>query len=160
MRNILAVAMPEEYDNPDILLGIGEKKCKESLRNYLQSLTCYHRLLTRIVNYGSCGTYISGLRGLHQITTFKHGNIILGNNMGLTLLSQDKYVTKKVVSQNISNPDLIDCEAFFLKEICDKFHVEFVCYKYITDEVGNNNIKDLYNNLEIGKKHFKEFYDR
>ena len=101
MRSVLAVAMPEEYDNPDVLLGIGEKKCKESLRNYLQSLSVNQLLLTRIVNYGSCGTYISGLRGLHQITTFKHGNKILGDNIGLTLLSQDKYVTEKVVSQYV-----------------------------------------------------------
>ncbi|SVC15653.1 uncharacterized protein METZ01_LOCUS268507, partial [marine metagenome] len=42
--------MPEEYDNPDVLLGIGEKKCKESLRNYLQSLSANQLLLTRIVN--------------------------------------------------------------------------------------------------------------
>ena len=48
MRSVLAVAMPEEYDNPDVLLGIGEKKCKESLRNYLQSLSVNQLLLTQI----------------------------------------------------------------------------------------------------------------
>ena len=36
--------------------------------------------------------------------------------------------------------------------------VEFECWKYITDEVGNNEYKDWLNGMKEGEECFKEFW--
>ena len=153
MRNILVVAVEEEYEGADLYTGMG-RFCMGKLSDYIENRGPYPRP-KKIINYGTCGTFIKGLSGLHKITTFKYDGEVQGDGLGLNLLTQDKFVT-----ENIPGYDLVDCEAFYLKQICDKREIEFECYKYITDEVGKNNKQDWVKGMKEGEICFREYWTK
>jgi hypothetical protein len=154
MRKILVCAVEEEFKGADVYCGIGPR-CVYAMANFLDNTFLYEKPAA-VINYGTCGTFIKDLKGLHQITTFSsegpYGFETQGSG-GYNLLTQKKFVT-----EIIPGYDLVDCEAFYLKQICDKRGIEFECWKYITDEVGNNEYKDWLNGMKEGEECFKEFW--
>ncbi|MBT6324556.1 MAG: hypothetical protein HOJ35_01185 [Bdellovibrionales bacterium] len=150
MREILVVALEEELSGADIYCGIG-RRSGYNLSSFLENRGPYP-LPKKVINYGTCGSFIHGLRGLHKITTFSDSEEDQGDGLGLKLLTQEKFVTKIVPGY-----DLVDCEAFYLKQICDKREIEFECYKYITDEVGKNTKQDWVNGMKEGEACYREY---
>ena len=150
MREILVVALEEELSDADIYCGIG-RKSGYNLSSFLENCGPYPRP-KRVINYGTCGSFIQGLKGLHKITTFSDSEEDQGDGLGLKLLTQENFVTKIVPGY-----DLVDCEAFYLKQICDKREIEFECYKYITDEVGKNTKQDWVNGMKEGEACYREY---
>jgi len=150
MREILVVALEEELSDADIYCGIG-RKSGYNLSSFLENRGPYPRP-KRVINYGTCGSFIQGLKGLHKITTFSDSEEDQGDGLGLKLLTQENFVTKIIPGY-----DLVDCEAFYLKQICDKREIEFECYKYITDEVGKNTKQDWVNGMKEGETCYKEY---
>jgi len=150
MREILVVALEEELSDADIYCGIG-RKSGYNLSSFLENRGPYPRP-KRVINYGTCGSFIQGLKGLHKITTFSDSEEDQGDGLGLKLLTQENFVTKIVPGY-----DLVDCEAFYLKQICDKREIEFECYKYITDEVGKNTKQDWADGMKKGEECYREY---
>jgi hypothetical protein len=150
MREILVVALEEELSDADIYCGIG-RKSGYNLSSFLENCGPYPRP-KRVINYGTCGSFIQGLKGLHKITTFSDSEEDQGDGLGLKLLTQENFVTKIIPGY-----DLVDCEAFYLKQICDKREIEFECYKYITDEVGKNTKQDWVNGMKEGEACYREY---
>ena len=143
MREILVVALEEELSGADIYCGIG-RRSGYNLSSFLENRGPYP-LPKKVINYGTCGSFIHGLRGLHKITTFSDSEEDQGDGLGLKLLTQEKFVTKIVPGY-----DLVDCEAFYLKQICDKREIEFECYKYITDSADGSASSDWAQNCSNG----------
>ena len=153
MREILVVALKEELSDADIYCGIG-RISGYKLTSFLENRGPYPRP-KKVINYGTCGSFIQGLKGLHKITTFSDSEEDQGDGLGLKLLTQEKFVTKIVPGY-----DLVDCEAFYLKQICDKREIEFECYKYITDEVGTNSKQDWVKGMKEGEACFREYWTK
>lgn len=153
-NNILVVALEDEYQGADLYCGIGEI-CKQKLNEHIwqNRLGCNRKYKpNRVINYGTCGTFIPGIKGLHRITTFSNGVETRGDGIGLKLLTQHKFVT-----ETIPGYDLVDCEAFFLKQICDANDIEFVCYKYVSDTVGDNSKEIWRQFVNSGEQAFREY---
>jgi nucleoside phosphorylase len=58
-----------------------------------------------------------------------------------------KFVTE--LEQN--NTDLVDMEAYWIAMACYKCDVQFLCYKYVSDYIGNNSFTEWEN--RVGESH-------
>ena len=55
-----------------------------------------------------------------------------------------------------SYSDVFDMEAYALAKVCFVYNVDFISFKYITDNVNEHSVKDWKENLADGIKEFKE----
>ena len=60
------------------------------------------------------------------------------------------------VKDEHSNIDVFDMEAYALAKVCHYYHIPFISFKYITDNVNEHSVKDWKENLADGIKEFKE----
>lgn len=157
MKKALIIALCEEYDEYDLLLGVGPNQTIEKFSKFIEE----NPDLEQVINYGTCGSLDKKYSGIYKITTFSNtmDNQMLGDGKGMHLISTEGFVTEKGDLQG----DLVDCEAYWLKELCDKHDIEFFCYKYVSDYVGENTIDDFYEHIGDGKDSFKpilrKFYE-
>ena len=125
--------------------------------------------VNRIINFGTAGG-ITVSSGYYECKNFiQHdmncsplgfqvgetpfdsiNNISFGE--GLTCASGDSFVTN-----NISlNADIVDMEAYSIAKLCKRNNLEFLCFKYITDEADSTASSDWQTNVSNGEKLFLE----
>lgn len=152
MEKALVIALPEEFDKYDLLTGVGPDNVKKTFTEFIRQ----NPDLKRVINYGTCGSLDEKYVGLYCITTFSNtiDNNMLGDGKGLHLISNPGFLTEKGTIQ----ADLVDCEAYWLKEICDENDIEFLCYKYVSDYVGRNTIEEFWDNVGDGAVIFDTIY--
>ena len=168
----LAMETPElEQLAPVIHTGIGKVNA---------AIKLYEAILLHkpdfVVNYGTAGA-ISKQSGLLKIDTFIQRDMdvrglgaprgvtpfgdqeSLPEAQGIVLGTGDSFVTdpdKELEGLDISI-DLIDMEAYALKEVCEHLNIPFECYKFVSDDTNEDSSSDWAENVAKGAKLFKAF---
>ncbi|PWQ97914.1 5'-methylthioadenosine nucleosidase [Leucothrix arctica] len=129
-----------------------------------------------VVNYGTAGA-ITKQSGLLKVNTFIQRDMdtrgigtargvtpfgetdVLPKAHGIVLGSGDSFVTDPVAElEGLEIAlDLIDMEAFALKEVCDHLGMPFECYKFVSDDTNEDSSSDWAENVAKGAVLFKAF---
>lgn len=151
MKSSVVVALNGEYENPDLITGFGADNVKKTLIPFIEK----HKP-DIIFNFGGCGSLRSELKGVLRVSSIKtlYDDPIILNDIGYKCLSVDSFLVQK---PNI-DADIVDCELYSISKICSKYEISVISYKFITDYVGTNTIKDYYDNINQGKNVFKRIY--
>jgi adenosylhomocysteine nucleosidase len=124
-----------------------------------------------IINYGTAGSLQDNLTGLCEVSKFfqrdmdaselgfKIGetpfdnisNISFGNG-GLSIGTGDNFVSQqpKIVT------DLVDMEAYAIAKVCLLKKINFLCFKYISDNADKNASNNWKKNISNGKIAFQK----
>lgn len=124
----------------------------------------------RIINFGTAGGITVG-SGLHLVTKFvqrdmqcfklgcvpgqtpyESGGVVLDiSNAGLTCSTGDNFVT----DPNLEiAADLVDMEAYAIAKTCVRRGVNFVCYKFVSDQANETAYQDWSKMVEAGEQHY------
>ena len=129
----------------------------------------------RIINFGTAGG-ITVAPGFYQCTRFVQrdmscealgcvpgqtpfeSSVRIGNLNGLICSTGDNFV----MNPKLEIPaDVVDMEAYAIAKACAKYNVEFVCWKYISDQANQNAHNDWKQQVSQGQPHYinklKEF---
>jgi adenosylhomocysteine nucleosidase len=122
-----------------------------------------------IINFGTAGSLNDNLNGLVQINTFKQRDMdvsplgfpfgdtpfddlssITYDYDGYSCGTGDSFVTGK---QNVIS-DIVDMESFSIAKFCYINHINFYCFKFISDHADADAVNDWSLNLKNGANHF------
>ena len=124
-----------------------------------------------IINYGTAGSLKENLSDLYEVSNFiqrdmdvsalgfkigetpfdQISNISFGRK-GLSCGSGDHFVTE---SPKITT-DLVDMEAYAIAKVCLLKKVNFLCFKFISDNANKKASENWKENISKGKIAFKE----
>ena len=121
----------------------------------------------RIINFGTAGGITVGT-GLHECTQFVQRDmncVGLGCKPGQTPFETDVAVgtpglTCSTGDNFVMNPqllipaDLVDMEAYAIAKACKKYHVEFLCFKYVSDQANATADTDWHESVAHGQLHY------
>jgi adenosylhomocysteine nucleosidase len=168
-----------------ILVALEEELPKDSLKEFhveytgvgkinacfktIEVINAYSPKL--IINYGTAGSLQENSTGLCEVSKFfqrdmdaselgfKIGetpfdnisNISFGNN-GLSIGTGDNFVSQqpKIVT------DLVDMEAYAIAKVCLLKKINFLCFKYISDNADKNASNNWKKNISNGKIAFQK----
>ena len=122
----------------------------------------------RIINFGTAGG-ITVAPGFYQCTQFVQrdmtcealgcvpgqtpfeSSVRIGNLNGLICSTGDNFV----MNPKLEIPaDVVDMEAYAIAKACAKYNVEFVCWKYISDQANQNAHNDWKQQVAQGQSHY------
>jgi len=122
----------------------------------------------RIINFGTAGG-ITVAPGFYQCTRFAQRDmtcealgcvpgqtpfetdVYIGNSVGLTCSSGDNFV----MNPELETPaDVVDMEAYAIAKACDKYGVEFECWKYISDQANQDAHDDWQQQVAQGQSYY------
>ena len=129
----------------------------------------------RVINFGTAGG-ITVAPGFYQCTQFVQRDITcealgctpgqtpfetgvyIGNTSGLTCSTGDNFV----MNPSLAIPaDVVDMEAYAIAKACEKHRVEFLCFKYVSDQANATANLDWRDSVAQGQSHYvnklKEF---
>jgi adenosylhomocysteine nucleosidase len=168
-----------------ILVALEEELPKHSLKEFHVEYTgvgkinaCYKTIEVistyspkLIVNYGTAGSLKNNLTGLYEVSKFfqrdmdasklgfKIGetpfdnisNISFGNG-DLSIGTGDNFVSQ----QPKIDTDLVDMEAYAIAKVCLLKKINFLCFKYISDNADKNASNNWKKNISSGKIAFQK----
>ena len=124
-----------------------------------------------IVNFGTAGSLRKNLFGLHEVsqffqrdmdatalgfkigvTPFEKRSVIDFGRTGLSCSSGDNFVS----SPPELKTDLVDMEAYAIAKVCVLKNVQFMCFKYVSDNADGNASKNWKANANLGANAFKD----
>lgn len=145
MKAVVCVALKSELNEytgaPILYTGVGKVNATYTLTEYL-----FHYKVDTVINVGSAG----GLHSKDRYTLQEIGRILDGdmhypnyvenwidvvNPHLYTLGTFDSFQTIKPSK----NMDCVDMEAYALAYVCQRLGKKFICYKYISDIIGDDN---------------------
>ena len=122
----------------------------------------------RIINFGTAGG-ITVAPGFYQCTQFVQrdmtcealgyvpgqtpfeSSVHIGNSTGLICSTGDDFV----MNPTLEIPaDVVDMEAYAIAKACAKYNVEFVCWKYISDQANQDAHNDWQQQVAQGQSHY------
>ena len=183
IKDILIVsALKEETQNKlddyDMLYtGVGKVNATYHLTSYLsKSLGWYSDKPQLIINFGTAGSRDIPLHTLVKCTKFvqrdmdktalgfKKGETAFEDDIPMVLDFGEGYVcgTGDNFVQDINKEidcDVFDMEAYALAKTCWKNKINFVSYKYITDNANEKSADDWLENCGKGVKEFKKILE-
>ena len=126
----------------------------------------------RIINFGTAGGITVG-PGLYRVTKFvqrdmqcfklgalpgqtpfEPGGVVLDiGGKGLTCSTGDNFVT----DPNLEIPaDLVDMESYAIAKICNQASIEFICYKFVSDNANEHAYRDWSEMMSAGQHSYLE----
>tara|TARA_B100001564_G_scaffold126894_1_gene105936 strand:- start:433 stop:1032 length:600 start_codon:yes stop_codon:yes gene_type:complete len=124
-----------------------------------------------IINFGTAGSLRKNLFGLHEVshffqrdmdaralgfkigvTPFEERSVIDFGRTGLSCSSGDNFVS----SPPELKTDLVDMEAYAIAKVCVLKNVQFMCFKYVSDNADKNASKNWKANASLGATAFKD----
>jgi len=124
-----------------------------------------------IINFGTAGSLRKNLFGLHEVshffqrdmdatalgfkigvTPFEERSVIDFGRTGLSCSSGDNFVS----SPPELKTDLVDMEAYAIAKICVLKNVQFMCFKYVSDNADESASKNWKANASLGATAFKD----
>jgi adenosylhomocysteine nucleosidase len=124
---------------------------------------------TTVINFGTAGG-ITVQSGLHSCTRFVQRDMncqalgfapgvtpfesvteIAISNQGLVCATGDSFVTGEPL---LVAADLVDMEAYAMAKACQYHNVEFLCWKYISDQADQAAHNDWNNQVSAGQSHY------
>ena len=125
----------------------------------------------QIINFGTAGGITVGA-GLHQATRFVQRDMrctALGAAPGQTPFESDVMIDlgtdglicstgDNFVSDNqLDIPaDLVDMEAYAMAKVCERSGVEFLCWKFVTDQADAGAAQDWQELVSAGESWYQE----
>lgn len=173
-KYIIVAALAKEMEGsniadfaPIVYTGVGKVnaaiKLYEAIEKYKPDL---------VINFGTAGT-LKNTKGIFHIDTFIQTDMdvrALGLARGVTPFSNDQSLVAKGVTLGTSDTfivdpkkqlegltidiDLVDMEAFALREVCKHLKVKFQSYKYVSDSANEEASDDWHNNANNGATAF------
>ena len=172
----------EDYDV--IYTGVGKINATYHLQSKIGEIyNSYQELPKLIINYGTAGSRELPIGELVDCTGFIQRDMsvtALGFDKGRTPFEEDVPLVLESTREVKFNPigkhyicgsgdnfvedikneidyiDVFDMEAYALAKVCYHYHVPFISFKYITDNVNEQSSKDWEENCSDGIKKFKE----
>lgn len=170
MNYVLVVALESEIQNLSqskhnvIITGVGKINAAIVLTKYLTE----HPDTDLVINYGSAGGMKKdikkllsvgaciqsdmdctalGLKKFHTPSEPHMDKIVVDAKSSVTCYTQDAFVTDRLDDPHYC----VDMEAYALSKVCKIFKVEFKCFKFISDAVGEpGQSSDWEDNHSIG----------
>ena len=124
-----------------------------------------------IINFGTAGSLRKNLFGLHEVshffqrdmdatalgfkigvTPFEERSVIDFGRTGLSCSSGDNFVS----SPPELKTDLVDMEAYAIAKVCVLKNVQFMCFKYVSDNADESASKNWKANVSLGATAFKD----
>ena len=124
-----------------------------------------------IINFGTAGSLRKNLFGLHEVshffqrdmdatalgfkigvTPFEERSVIDFGRTGLSCSSGDNFVS----SPPELKTDLVDMEAYAIAKVCVLKNVQFMCFKYVSDNADGSASKNWKANANLGANAFKD----
>ena len=124
-----------------------------------------------IINFGTAGSLRKNLFGLHEVshffqrdmdatalgfkigvTPFEERSVINFGRTGLSCSSGDNFVS----SPPELKTDLVDMEAYAIAKVCVLKNVQFMCFKYVSDNADESASKNWKANASLGATAFKD----
>ena len=124
-----------------------------------------------IINFGTAGSLTKNLFGLHEVshffqrdmdasalgfkigvTPFEERSVIDFGRTGLSCSSGDNFVS----SPPELKTDLVDMEAYAIAKVCVLKNVQFMCFKYVSDNADESASKNWKANASLGATAFKD----
>ena len=174
-----------EFSEEVLITGLGKVNAAITLTHYLfQTKGDRRKLPDLLINYGTAGSADLPIGSLVDCTRFfqrdmdvsvmefikgqtpfeKDIPVILDfshipNPINKHLLcgTGDNFVTE---TENETFINVYDMEAYALAKVCWKYNINFVSYKYITDNVNKKSVKDWNENCADGAELFKKLLEK
>ena len=124
-----------------------------------------------IINYGTAGSLRKNLFCLHEVshffqrdmdttalgfkigvTPFEERSVIDFGRTGLSCSSGNNFVS----SSPELKTDLVDMEAFAIAKVCVLENVQFMCFKYVSDNADESASKNWKANTSLGAIAFRD----
>jgi adenosylhomocysteine nucleosidase len=170
MDNVVVVALEQEapdlVGHPNVFFcGVGK----------INAAMTAARLIERyeprcVINLGTAGGITVGT-GLHQATRFVQrdmqctglgfqigetpydgcGVMLEINSTGLICSTGDNFVTDPDLE---ITADLVDMESYAIAKTCVAAGVEFLCYKFVTDQANPDAYRDWHHMISAGQLHY------
>ena len=172
MKEIILIALEHEapnmanWDNV-FFTGVGKVNAALTAAKVIQKFKP-----NRIWNFGTAGGILLN-EGCHEMVNFierdkgkcpesievmlPKDSVTLSFGVGYTCSTGDNFVT---------NPDLeipahvVDMEAFAIAKACLNEHVDFKCYKYVSDSADDTADTSWLDNVQKGEEHFINIYKK
>jgi adenosylhomocysteine nucleosidase len=163
MKNILVVsAIPAEFPFSKELnilyTGAGKLNASISLLSYLDS----HSQINTVINVGTAGGVDVNKHAVIECGTFIQGDLDYpGYELETIVTDSNKYTLSTFDMFQTTTPkrqcNCIDMEGFAFAKICKIKKLKFLCYKYISDIVGETNQESKWlENYQSGRVLLKE----
>jgi adenosylhomocysteine nucleosidase len=169
-KYLIVVALPEEIAGSNITdfapiayTGVGKVNAAIKLYEAIQK----HKP-DLVINFGTAGT-LKNAKGIFHVDTFVQTDMdarALGLARGITPDSKDTLPVQKGIVLGTSDSfivdpkkqldgitldiDLVDMEAFALREVCKHLNVKFESYKYVSDSADQEASEDWQKNANNG----------
>tara|TARA_R110000772_G_scaffold16902_4_gene47625 strand:+ start:1174 stop:1806 length:633 start_codon:yes stop_codon:yes gene_type:complete len=170
--------LPEMLPERVLFTGVGKINATHVLTRYLVN----HPEIKTVINYGTAGGAHNVKKGeLIKCTTFLQGDMDCGalaepgvtfgddpivsdviqfGTEGSICRTQDQFCTnidtldlfQHLVNDNKFN--VVDMEAYALAKVCTHLHVDFHCYKYVSDDANETADTDWQENISKGEPLF------
>jgi adenosylhomocysteine nucleosidase len=163
MKNfVIAAALNKEFpfkdEFPIVYTGVGKVNATFNLYSYLNN----YPQTQLVINVGSAGGITERIGSVIECGTFIDGQLdypgyieehIVHQASKKICLTYDNFITK--TPNKIGH--CVDMEAFALAKTCFLMGVNFLCFKYISDIIGENNQENKWlENHKSGKDLLKE----
>ena len=168
MKDIVLVAIREEAPDLAYMMNLFYTGVGKVNAAMIASEVIAKYRPQRIINFGTAGG-ITVLPGFYQCTQFIQRDmtcealgcvpgqtpfetgVYLGNSNGLTCSTGDNFV----MNPKLEIPaDVVDMEAYAIAKACAKYGVEFVCWKYISDQANQDAHNDWQQQVSQGQSHY------
>lgn len=112
-----------------------------------------------VINVGTVGSCLPTLTGGIECSRFyeRDGVRTMGENAVIVDQDEEKYTCAtgdSFLTRPLSWADVVDMEAFAIAKVCQVEGVDFRCFKYVTDYVGENSLKIWSDNISAGQHFF------
>jgi adenosylhomocysteine nucleosidase len=127
-----------------------------------------------VINFGTAGSSRDDLYGIHEVTTFKQRDMDLtdiGLPLGITLNDEIGHISfdrpglscgtgdSFVTSTQEMNTDLYDMEAYAIAKLCMIEKINFLCFKYISDQANETASNDWNQNISNAGEAFRKYLE-
>tara|TARA_X000000950_G_C13859302_1_gene638018 strand:- start:141 stop:782 length:642 start_codon:yes stop_codon:yes gene_type:complete len=181
----LASELPNALPQKILFTGVGKVNATHILTRYLVD----HPEVKKVINYGTCGGVHGVKKGeVVKVTTFIQGDmdcgpltegsgITFGDDVaisdvlnfgtdGLICRTQDQFIDEiesldmlqHLLEGNKFN--VVDMEAYALAKVCAYMNVDFICYKYVSDDANDEATTDWEDNVSKGEPLFYDILEK
>lgn len=167
----LEAELPTFWGGPVLFTGVGKVCAATALSKYLAQ----HSNIKRVINYGTAG----GIKGVNNgqvypvnrfvesdfrscSVSLPHRDMILFDSWlsdvdHLCASTQDHFVTDPTELDDVpfgKEVNVVDMESYALAYVCQQFEVQFICYKYISDDADESAATEWVENVDGGEDQF------
>ena len=135
---------------PKLVINFGTAGSREIS---IHTLVDCNQFIQRDMNATELG-FFKGQTPFEDELIMDFSNINNPISKGYVCGSGDNFVDN--IDNEIDHIDVFDMEAYALAKVCNKTGIDFISYKYITDNVNKKSANDWKENCSKGIKKFKE----